>query len=317
MKYRNFGRTEVVVSEIGLGSHMFPLDNPRWDGYHGKGIREDVDYAERREVVERALELGITLFDCDFPFEKELIGRILHDLNSRDQVVLAGWIDYRPESYEQVDWDRFDQAFDQVLRLLQTDYLDILDWRLSEALVASPFPLEFREHTDRLKQAGKLRAASIYTGDGSDELICRAAQTRYADALFRGIGFLNPHVCQRVLPLVEELGLGFLGFIPFQKGWFFECARQAGLMEDGGAEIARLGLKWVLSDSRVSAVLVGVSRIAELETNAAAADGVPLSEGEQEKLLALTRTPAYDQFVGLMREQNPHILHDWRTVVEQ
>jgi hypothetical protein len=50
MEYRNFGKTSVVVSRIGLGSRMFPLKDPRWDGYHGKGIREDVIYEEKRIV---------------------------------------------------------------------------------------------------------------------------------------------------------------------------------------------------------------------------------------------------------------------------
>ena len=313
MKYRSLGDTGVVVSELGLGSHMFPLANPRWDGYHGKGIREDVSYAERRPVVERALELGITLFDCDFPFEKELLGQILRDLGARDQVVLAGWIDYRPESYAEVDWGRFDRALEQVLGLLQTECLDILDWRMSASLLESGFPAEFREHAEGLKAAGKIRATSCSTGDGSDELIRRTAETRCCDALYRGFGFLNPGARERVLPLARDLHLGFMGFIPFQKGWFFECAREAGLMADGGARIAAAGLRWVLSHAPISGVLVGVSTRDELEANCAAVAGGPLEEEDRQMLRALTETETYDRFLALMAGQNPHILHDWRV----
>ena len=317
MRYRDFGMTEVVVSEIGLGSHMFPLENPRWDGYHGKGIRVDVAYAERRFLVERALELGVTLFDCDFKFEKELLGRIFHDLKKRDQVVLAGVIDYRPEGYAHLDWRDFDRAFEAVLKQLQTDYLDILDLRMSEALADSPFPEEFSKHTTRMKEAGKLRAVSIYTGDGSDELILQVARTGCCDALFRGFGFLNPHVRQHVLPRAEELNLGFLGFIPFQKGWFFRCAREAGLLHDGGAEMARLGLKWVLAHPRVSSVLVGVSTLAELEVNCTATDEIELAADDHQKLQKLTRTKAYERFLALMNEQNPAVVYDWRVTADQ
>lgn len=312
MEYRTFGSTDVVVSRIGLGSHMFPLCNPRWDGYHGKGIREDVGYAEKRSIFERALELGVVLFDCDFPFEKELVGQIVADLEVREGVVLASWVDYRPEFPEEVDWNRFVLAFDQLLKTLKTDHLDILNWRFANGFETPAFVDGFREQTDKLKAEGKLRATAFYTGDGSDELICTAARSQVCDALFRGFGFLNPQARARVLPLVAEKNLGFLGFIPFQKGWFFACAADAGLMEDGGATIARLGLKWVLEYTPLSSTLIGVSTLAELEANCAAVDGLPLSEDEHVLLMRLVETQTYGRYVDLMARENPHVLHDWR-----
>jgi aryl-alcohol dehydrogenase-like predicted oxidoreductase len=313
MEYSRFGTSEVEISRIGLGSHMFPLGAAHWDGYHGKGIREDVGYGEKRAVFERALELGVTLFDCDFDFEKELVGRIVADLGARDQVVLASWVDYRPERPEDVDWQHFQRAFDKLLTALQVERLDILNWRFGIGFDVPAFTDAFRRQTDEIKAAGKLRATAFYTGDGSDELICAAAESGACDALFRGFGFLNPQVGERVLPLAVERGLGFLGFIPFQKGWFFECAREAGLMEDGGADIARIGLKWVLKHAGISSTLVGVSTIGELEANCAAADGRVLQLEERECLMRLVQTECYGRFIELFSEQNPHVLRDWRA----
>ena len=309
MEYRNFGQTDVLVSRIGLGSHMFPLENPRWDGYYGKGIREDVEYREKQRVFTRALELGVTLFDCDFEFEKKLVAHIVADLGIRDEVVLASWVDYRPEQCEVVDWVQFRRAFDDLLALLQTDRLDILNWRCGEGFAVPAFTTAFAHEIAALKAAGKLRAVAFYTGDGSDELICAAAESGACDAVFRGFGLLNPQPRERVLPLVAVRQLGFLGFVPFQKGWLFECAREAGL-EDA----ARLGLKWVLDHEPVSATLVGVSTLAELEANCAAADGIPLSAEERGRLMSLTETEAYGRYIDLMSEQNPHALRDWRQV---
>ena len=312
MEYRNFGKTSVVVSRIGLGSHMFPLKDPRWDGYHGKGIREDVIYEEKRIVFERALALGVVLFDCDFDFEKTLVGRIVNDLGNRSEVVLASWIDYRPDNPQEVDWNRFVQSFDEMLEKLQTDYLDILNWRFGSGFAVPAFTDAFQRQIDDLKAAGKLRATAFYTGDGSDDLICQAAMSGICDALFRGFGLLNPQANERVLPLCEEKDLGFLGFIPFQKGWFFECAKEAMLMGDGGAEVARLGLKWVLEHSAVSSTLVGVSTLAELEANCAAVDVCPLLDIEHERLMRLVQTSTYERYLKLMKEQNPLVLRDWR-----
>jgi aryl-alcohol dehydrogenase-like predicted oxidoreductase len=314
MEYRKFGKTDVVVSRIGLGAHMFPLAAADWHGYHGKGIRQDVDYKERRRLVERALELGVVLYDCDFDFEKDLMGRIVEDLNVRDRVSLASWVDYRPETAAEVDWGQFDRAFDRVLQLLRCEYLDILNWRFGRGFAHTSFAEDFRGHTEGLKSAGKLRATAFYTGDGSDELILEAAATASSDALFRGFGLLNPQVRERVLPLAAAKDLGFLAFIPFQKGWFFECATEAGLMGDGGDEIAQLGLKWVLQHPEVNAVLVGVSTEAELETNCGAAVDEPLCDSEIETLMTLTYTRAYDRFIDSMRKENPAILRDWREV---
>ena len=121
---------------------------------------------------ERALTLGVVLFDCDFDFEKTLVGRIVNDLGNRSEVVLASWIDYRPDNPQEVDWNRFVQSFDEMLEKLQTDYLDILNWRFGSGFAVPAFTDAFQRQIDDLKAAYKLRATAFYTGDGSDDLIC-------------------------------------------------------------------------------------------------------------------------------------------------
>jgi L-glyceraldehyde 3-phosphate reductase len=47
-----------------------------------------------------------------------------------------------------------------------------------------------------------------------------------------------------------------------------------------GQSLAQLALSWVLRDERVTSVLIGASSVAQLEDNAAALDGPPLTDDE-------------------------------------
>src|SRR5262249_21267323 len=74
MEFRRVGNSGLVVSAVGLGTNNF-------------GMR--LDMAQTREVVEAALEHGITLFDTadSYGASEERLGEILE--GRRDDVVLA------------------------------------------------------------------------------------------------------------------------------------------------------------------------------------------------------------------------------------
>jgi L-glyceraldehyde 3-phosphate reductase len=53
-----------------------------------------------------------------------------------------------------------------------------------------------------------------------------------------------------------------------------------GVAKARGQSLAQLALSWVLRDERVTSVLIGASSVAQLEDNAAALDGPPLTDEE-------------------------------------
>lgn len=162
MHYRQFGRTGIMVSEIGVGCGGL-------GGERKLGLEP---------VVERAIELGINFFDtCDTYAEsrsEQTLGRVLSKF-PRDKIVMCtkfgGVIDKDGNWYRDVSVKHLHEAFDASRRRLNLDYFDIY-------LVHTP-PKDICSHTelldnlDRMVEQGKIRAygLSLETGDFAIEFV--------------------------------------------------------------------------------------------------------------------------------------------------
>jgi len=84
MQYVNLGACGLKVSRLGLG--MMTFGTPEWRPWV-------LDEAAARPIVRRALELGINLFDTADTYSggvsEEITGRLLREMTSRDEVVIA------------------------------------------------------------------------------------------------------------------------------------------------------------------------------------------------------------------------------------
>jgi aryl-alcohol dehydrogenase-like predicted oxidoreductase len=120
MRYRPLGNSGLVVSAVGLGCNNF-------------GGRLDLDAT--RDVVNAAIDAGITLFDTADIYggaggSESLLGEILR--GRRDQVVLATkfghqnyTMDYSAAAGAKAGRSYIRRAVEASLRRLQTDYLDL------------------------------------------------------------------------------------------------------------------------------------------------------------------------------------------------
>ena len=72
------------------------------------------------------------------------------------------------------------------------------------------------------------------------------------------------------------------------------------IARDRGQSLAQLALQWVLRDERVTSVLVGASSVRQLESNVAALDGPPLTDGE----LAAIDQDAVDSGINLWEQSS-------------
>ncbi|WP_019623884.1 NADP(H)-dependent aldo-keto reductase [Thioalkalivibrio thiocyanoxidans] len=126
MQYRKLGRTDIEVSLIGLGTMTWGEQNTE---------------AEAHEQLDYALDQGVNLIDAaemyPVPPREETqgltetyIGNWLAKRGNRDRVVLAskvagpGMIDYL-RGGPQLNREHIEQALNDSLRRLQTDYLDL------------------------------------------------------------------------------------------------------------------------------------------------------------------------------------------------
>jgi aryl-alcohol dehydrogenase-like predicted oxidoreductase len=242
MEMRRLGRSGLAVSVVGLGTNNFGMK---------------LDEAGCREVLEAALEAGVTLVDtADSYGESEArLGRLLK--GRRDDVVLATKFggDVRPRGLSNgEDWGArgsrryVRRAVEASLRRLQTDWIDLYQ-------LHRPDPLTPIEETlsalDDLVREGKVR----YVGHSNFS----GFQTAHAEWVARTRGFerfvsaqneynlLNPAAETELVPALREYGIGLLPCYPLASGLLTGKYRR-GEGAPAGSRVDAWGLHSQLTD---------------------------------------------------------------------
>ncbi|GAA2566862.1 aldo/keto reductase [Winogradskya consettensis] len=214
MTHRRLGASGLVVSTIGLGCNNF-------------GRKLDLDGTQ--EVVDAALDAGITLFDTADIYgtphgaSEELLGQALK--GRRDQVVLATKFGMDMGGMNGADRGArgarsyIVRAVEASLRRLETDYIDL--YQMHQPDEATPID-ETLAALDDLVRAGKVRylgnsnfagwqiADADWTARADGRTPFVSAQNQYS--------LLNRQVEDEVAPACERFGLGLLPFFPLDSG---------------------------------------------------------------------------------------------------
>lgn len=150
MQYASLGHSGIKVSRLCLGGMSFGVPDP---AHHQWTIDQDAT----REVIARALELGVNFIDTANTYaggtSEEFIGQALRDLGvQRDQVVLASKVFFNEGNLSR---EAINREIDGTLRRLGTDYLDL--YIIHRYDYNTPIE-ETMEALDGLVRAGKVRA---------------------------------------------------------------------------------------------------------------------------------------------------------------
>ena len=303
---RRLGTDGPEVGAIGLGCMGMS-----WA--YGAGERDD---AQSREVLRRALDLGVTLIDtADVygPFtNEELVGSGL--AGRRDEAVLAtkcglvvgdGGIgrNGRPEHVR--------AAIDASLQRLGTDRVDL--WQLHRVDPEVPVEETWGAMAEQVA-AGKALALGM-SEVGVDEL-ARAHAVHPVATVQSELSLWTRDPLAEVLPWCRDHGAGFLPFSPLGRGFLtgtvgegsfdgsdfrarnprFTAEAMAAntalvdvvraVAERVGATPAQVALAWVLAQGEHVVPIPGTKKLGYLEQNAAAAD-VVLSAQDLAELDAL------------------------------
>ena len=168
MEYRQVGNTELRVSEIGFGC----------GGNAGLMVRGSPE--EQRQVVARAVELGINYFDNAPDYGNGLaeqnLGRVLQELKVRP--VITSKVEVRHPDLGDIA-GHVVRSTEESLKRLGVDYLDIL--QLHNGPAPSPPKLEGRSYTqlwieDYLRPGGALEGLQRVLHNGMARylgFICR------------------------------------------------------------------------------------------------------------------------------------------------
>jgi aryl-alcohol dehydrogenase-like predicted oxidoreductase len=310
------------VSRLGLGCMGMSAY------YTGKGL----DDAESIRTIHRAIDLGVTFFDTAEIYgpytNEELVGRAL--AGRRDDVVLAtkfGLLSHRgaDDGTRQIDGhpDSLRAALEGSLKRLGTEYIDLYYQHRMDPQV--PIEDTVGALAD-LVQEGKIRHIGL--SEAAPATIRRAHAVHPVTALQSEYSLWTRDPEAEILPLLRELGIGFVPYSPLGRGFLTgqittvedldsdDFRRSSPRFADGnfeanlrivdevkavatelGATPAQVALAWVLAQGGDFAPIPGTKRVSRLEENAAA-DALVLSAAQLDRLSSIA-PPAGERYADM------------------
>ena len=332
MQYRRLGDTGLIVSRLSFGAMTFTTGDP--------SAVAKVDKSDAEALLSRALDAGVNLFDTADVYangrSEEILGAFLKP--RRDEVVLSTKVAYRMgpgQNQTGLSRKHLLSACDASLKRLGTDYVDVL-----MAHKGDPFtPLEETlEALDTLVRQGKTRY--IGCSNWPAWMMAKAVQMQKDRGWARFISaqmhysLLGRDIEHEVVPMLRDAGAGLMvwsplagGFLsgkytrenlkaeenrlsgfdvmPFDKEAGFGIVEKArGIGTRHGASPAQVALAWLLAQPSVATVLIGASRMSQLDDNLGA-DALALTPDDLAALDEATRRPpmALDWLELTMDEQ--------------
>jgi len=307
MKKRKLGNSGLEVSAIGLGCM-------RMSAGHGPvpGTKE-----EMIAVIRGAVERGITLFDTAQvygPFvNEELVGEALEPVRGHVVIATKFGFAFNPHGKPSPGVDSrpayIKESVEGSLKRLRIETIDLL----YQHRVDPEVPIEDVAGAVRdLIQEGKVRHFGL--SEAAAETIRRAHAVQQVTALQSEYSLWWKRPEEETLPVLEELGIGFVPYSPLGRGFlagsvteitefpegdnrstyprFSPEARKANriLVEriatfaaTKNATDAQIALAWLLAQKPWIVPIPGTSKIARLEENIAATE----LEASAEDMLAI------------------------------
>jgi aryl-alcohol dehydrogenase-like predicted oxidoreductase len=318
MRHASLGSLDV--SSLGLGCMGMSAF------YSGAGA----DDAESIRTIHRALDLGVTFLDTAEIYgpytNEELVGRAI--AGRRHEVVLA--TKFGNISHVNGGERRYDSspanirtAVEGSLKRLGTDVIDLY----YQHRVDPGTPIEDTVGAlAELVEQGKVRHIGL--SEAGPETIRRAHAVHPVTALQSEYSLWTRDPEAEVLPLVRELGIGFVAYSPLGRGFltgqirsvsdldgsdfraanprFAEEALQQNMRiveeveavaREAGATPGQVALAWLIAQGDDVVPIPGTKRVSRLEENAAAAD-LQLSDDQLARLGAI-QPPVGDRYADM------------------
>ena len=322
MQYTQLGSTGLIVSRLALGGSTFT----RGDQSLGAFYKVGPELAD--ELVGKALDAGVTYFDTADVYasgqSEELLGAALKP--HRDRVVLSTKVGNRGAGNRELLHSGLSRrhilwSVDQSLKRLGTDWIDYYVVHKTD-----PFtPIEETlEALDAVVKAGKVRYVGYSNWPAWEVANAVAEQKARGLARFTHgqmyYSLLGRDVERDTTAMMRHFGLGMTVWSPLAYGflagkytaedmakddnrfanfdWLKFDRDQAfallpileELAREKGCSMAQLAIAWLLTRPQVDSVLLGATKLHQLEDNLGAVD-VMLDAADLTRLDQATRNP--------------------------
>ena len=291
MQKRTLGNSGLEVSALGLGCMGLSY-----------GYGPATDRKEAIALIRKAYELGVTFFDTAEvygPFiNEEVLGEAVEPF--RNEVVIATKFGFREgNSTKGQDSrpERIRQVADEALKRLKTEYIDLFYQHRVDTNVTME---DVAGTVKELIQQGKVKHFGLSEAGVQSIRQAHAVQPVTALQSEYSLWWREPE--KEILPLLEELGIGFVPFSPLGKGFltgkinenttfdktdfrnivprFSEENRKANqrlvdllaeIAKQKNATPAQIALAWLLAQKPWIVPIPGTTKLHRLEENMGAA----------------------------------------------
>lgn len=315
MQFTRLGHTGLEVSRICLGCMSF--------GAPDRGSHEwTLDEEQSRPILRAAWEAGINFFDTANVYSlgssEEIVGRALKELGLRDEQVIATKVhgEMRPgPNGKGLSRKVIMHQIDESLRRLGTDYVDLYQIHRFDPVTPIEETLEALNDVVRAGKARYIGASSMAAWQFL-KMIMTSEQNGWAKfvSMQNQLNLIEREEEREMLPLCIDQGIGVIPWSPLARGrltrpWeessfrtdtdlvtrrLYKKTEDANRAVNGvvgeiaterGAKMAQVALAWVLQKQPVTAPILGVTKLGQLEDGLAALD-LTLSADEIARLEA-------------------------------
>jgi len=304
MDYRIIKHTDLKVSRLCFGTMTF-----------GKPLDQD----GATKMIDRCADVGINFIDTANAYQRGhsevLLGHALR--GRRDKFILASKVEHKmgdgPDD-SGLSKKAIFKAIDDSLKRLQTDYLDF--YFLHQPDYQVPIE-ETMEAMDSLVRQGKIRymATSNYASWQVAQMFSIAEKQKYAVpcAAQTMYSLIARGIEQEFIFMAKEFGVSIIAYNPLAAGlltgkhdfqnvapgtrfdsnplyqgryWhaqdFAAIEQLKKIAADEGRSMISMSLNWLLYHTTSDCVILGASRLEQLDQNLAACEEGPLSDAAVE-----------------------------------
>jgi len=301
MKKVQLGKSDLMVSEIGLGCMSFGTDEKK-----------------AQEIIEVALEEGINYFDTadlyDFGENEKIVGQAIK--NVRKDIIIATkagnrWNDTNDGWSWDPSKDYIKEAVKRSLDRLQTDYIDL--YQLHGGTIADPIEQTI-EAFEELKAEGLIRHYGI--SSIRPNVIREYVKKSNIASVMMQYSILDRRPEEEVLPLLDQNGISIVTRGSVAKGLlsdqFPKKLSEKGFLDYSQEELQEIlpllkeklasarpleevALQYNLAHPAVASVVTGASSVEQVRANARAVNRPPLTSEEVALIQKLTKANRYSE----------------------
>ena len=310
MQYRQFGRTELSVSDIGFGC---------WQLGGGWGRQDD---REGIRALQVAFDKGVTFYDTAMAYgnghSEQILGKVFK--KGRDKIKIASKISPEINIWPALDTDPVEKSFaaewivectEKSLKRLNTDYIDIQQFHCwADPWLESG---DWLQAVEKLKKEGKIRYFGVSTNDWDPYNTVSLIESDLIDSVQVIYNLFDQRAAEKLLPAALKHQVGIIVRVPFEEGlltgkfkpgvqwekgdwranWMTDerlktaTPRIEALQQESkefGLDLPSLSLQFILAHPAVSVVIPGMRKVEHVKANTAVSDLAPLSQDVLDRL---------------------------------